>query len=170
MELSLEAIHRRCDVCGDCLLWRGSKNPKGYPKVTVRENGKESSLSLRRLVYLLHKKRKNALGAKTQVAVTCGRVACVNPHHLELLTKSEVIRRSSARPAVKLRRVAAAKRNSQKLAKLDMDKARYIRECGLTQIEVARELKISQALVSRVRLGRAWQEPEAGLFAGLGAR
>lgn len=154
----LSRVSGRCLACGDCLLWQGATNHKGHPKLAHK--------SARRVVWEETAGRK--LSPSELVTVACGNSLCLRFGHLKITTKSEVARITNASEAVKLKRSAASARTNQaKFGKLDMDKARYIRQSGKTGVELAAELSVSKDLVSKVRLHRAWKEysnPFGGLI------
>lgn len=164
---TIEWVKARCREDCDCWLWKLSLSPQGLPRFSTR-NSKRSN-QVRRVVWAA---AKGQIPAKRVVTVTCPNKTCLNPEHLALTTKAAVIRRTSAQANVKAKKVAAGlKSRTGPVAKLDMDKARYIRTTDKTLTAVAGELGVSIALASKVRRGEAWKEtgnPFAGLMA-LGA-
>jgi len=153
-----ERARLKCVECGDCLLWQGATNAKGYPKFSKR--------SARRVVWEEAKDVK--LKPSKLVTVTCGQSLCLNIEHLALTTKSEAAKRGNAPTSVRLRKAeGSARTNRAKFGKLDMEKARYIRDSDKTGVELAAELGISKDLVSKVRNHRGWREYRANPFTGL---
>ena len=153
---TIEKILARCDEDADCMLWRGYRGKTNQPKTG---NG-----SVRRIAWrLVHGKMpKNRL-----VTVTCGHPMCLNPEHLALTTKSEVIRKVLSRPDVKLRKTASSRRSVRaSVGKITMEVARAIRASDRLGRDWARELGVSESLVSLVRRGKTWKEP-VSMWAGL---
>lgn len=156
---------RTTDDAG-CQIWNLQINRYKAPITrTSASDGPRKMLQVRRVVWEM---RNGPIPDGLMVTVSCGNPRCVKC--LELVTFSEVNRRTWQRPDIRARRVEAFTRSSRALrAKLDMEKARYIRATDKTLVEVAAELGISVNLASNVRRGVAWRE-EGNPFAGLGAR
>lgn len=152
---TIEQVLALCREDGDCLIWQGSKNSKGHPKV--------NQMSGRRWMWAHY---KGPIPPGMFVSIECECVGCLNVDHMVLRTKGEISRLSHARPATKRKQSVSGARGMAHRAKLDAEKARYIRHSDKLQSELAQELGISQALVSRVRLHRAWKDA-ANPFAGL---
>jgi len=155
--MTLSDILKRTTECGDCLLWAGSCNGRGQPKV---HNG-----SARRRVYEL---AHGPVPVGKRISVDCDQVKCLNPEHLVAVTVSKISTITNARHDVKLKRQASsAKTNRPKLGKITIEIARELRNSDRPGIELARELGVSTSLISRVRCGRSWVEhshPFAGLL------
>jgi hypothetical protein len=158
----------------DCLIWRMACNPGGQPKYSSkREDGGTKTIQVRRTVW---EDAKGKIPAGLLVTMTCGNVKCVNPDHMKLATKSEVVAKVARNPVTQARRfLAGVNATRDKLGKLDMEKARYIRASDRTLEVLARELGVSISLVSRVRRGTSWREvsapnPFAGLFSANDSR
>jgi hypothetical protein len=167
--MNLKRILSRCTEDGGCLIWTGAFIRGRWPRMYVRIDGKEVQISLRRVVWKLSGGRDLEPGEV--VAMTCGCDACLKKKHMEVIDKAEVSRRNWAKPGAKLLRSARAAAGQSARAKLDMERARAIRErleAGYTQMDVAAEFLVSQALVSRVKRNAAWKEysnPFTGLLA-----
>lgn len=161
--MTLDDIKAKCREDGDCLLWTGSCNGSGIPKIKL--DG--IHYSARRETWKL---ARGPLKDSELVTVTCGCVRCLNPDHLKKTSKAEVSRLSNARPAVKAKRAAsAAKTNRPKFGKINMEIARQIRASDRSGLDWAEELNVSPSLISNVRMNKSWREA-GNPFAGLGAR
>jgi len=164
-----ELLARTVDGGGDCRIWTGSHNSGKTPSPKVRykdENGNWQHGSVRRLVYEQHHGVK--LPADVLVTVTCESPLCIWHKHLTETSKSEVARKTMARPDVRLRHRRGLEIVKQPLGKLDHDKARQIRSRrGEKAEELAKEFNISRSLVFKVWQGRAWRD-YSNPFAGLG--
>lgn len=58
------------------------------------------------------------------------------------------------------------------MAKLDIEKARYIRNSDKTEAELSKELGVCQSLINRVKRGVSWGEGtvKGNIFSGLIAK
>lgn len=163
--IDLAFINSRCVEDGDCLMWDRSQDARGRPKLTIRgEEGKSQTVQPRRIVWA---EARGPIPAGLFVTVTCRNKLCLNPDHLELIDKSQVIRRTAQNPDTKARRRVAGLKSRERQGKLDMEKAHYIRTCGKTLAEIAKELNICETTASATRRGLRWQD-ERNPFAGLG--
>lgn len=94
----------------------------------------------------------------------CMSKLCVNPAHMEAVTRGQLVKLSYRHtrnteheyPA----RVAA--RIAQGGLKLDFEKARMIRESDEIARVVAAQLGVSESLVNKIRQGRIWREAVRG--------
>ena len=159
MKHTLESLRARTTEDGDCLIWTGSDNGKGIPKV---KNG-NGGMGVRRVVWEL---RKGKIPEGKQVIVTCGHAGCIE--HLALATKAQVSKAAQSRPDVRAHRSATSAKAARAKAKLTMELARQIRNDPREGIVVAAELGVCKSTVSHVRRNRTWVDrsnPFAGLVA-----
>jgi hypothetical protein len=161
--LTLETIAERSIEDGDCLLWDRSTDAKGLPRLTVKVDGKSTTLQIRRVVWELKTGKKVPDGMR--VTVNCGHRLCLE--HLELIPPGEVVSRTAKRADVQSKRVVGGLKSRER-AKLDTEAARYIRQTDKTGAALAQELGVGPTTISRVRRGVAWRE-SSNPFAGLGA-
>jgi hypothetical protein len=158
-----EWIRLRCTEDGDCLLWKlgvsATKRPIYKP---LQDDGRRPTVQIARKWW---EATRGPIPKGKCVTYTCGNPRCIE--HLELITKGEAIRRAWKRPDYHAKRTQAVTTTARKRGKLDLEKARYIRNSPATLMEVAAELGICFQLASRVRRGEAWKERSP--FAGLGA-
>lgn len=151
---------------GDCWLWTAGVCDRGFPRFTDRVKFTTRSKQARRVLWELHSGEK--AGAR-QVTTTCKNRLCMNPEHLAAISKSDVVREVWRQPAARARKVLAGMENTRArpTTKLDMIKARYIRNSDKSCTALAKELGVSVALVSKVRTNKCWRESHASPFAGL---
>lgn len=161
---SVEWIHSRCEEDGDCMLWQGSRDQGGRPKLSFKPaQGVCKTLQPRRLVW---EQSKGPIPKSLFVTVTCGNPLCLNPAHMELITKGEVIRRTAQNPATRARRhLAGLKRREE--SERDMELARQIRQSPKSGAQLSREMGIPATTISAIRLHKRWRETQANPFAGL---
>lgn len=154
---AVKAIHAQCIEEGDCMLWTGRTNGCGHPKL--------SRQPARRVVW---EAVNGPIPAGKMVTTSCRDVACLEPTHLVLTTKSEVSLINNACTATRLKRSATAARTARaKFGKITMAIAREIRSSDKTGRDWAKELGVSVSLVSLVRQNKSWVEhssPWAGLL------
>lgn len=159
MKHTLESLRARTTEDGDCLIWTGSDNGKGIPKVRHGNGG----MSVRRVVWEL---RKGKIPEGMQVIVTCGRAGCIE--HLALASKAEVSKAAQSRPDVRAHRSVTSARAARAKAKLTMELARQIRNDPRDGTVIAAELGVTKSTVSHVRRNTSWVDrsnPFAGLVA-----
>lgn len=154
---TLQHVHDRCIEEGDCLLWQGTTTSNRYPAATV--NAKRVLLSR----WVL-KQAGRTFGANQVATATCGNRLCLNPEHLEIITRATSVRRSYVnRRHDYPSRLRSAISNGT--AKLDWDKVRAIRALPEEQRkpdEIAVRYGISRRAVQDVIKGDSWRELVAG--------
>ena len=98
------------------------------------------------------------------VITTCRELLCVNPDHLQLVTRGQLIKLSYKETRNTQheypRRLAA--RVAQGGLKLDIEKAREIRASELKAEDEAKRLGVSVSLVHKIRQGKIWREVVQG--------
>lgn len=124
----------RCEDSGNCLLWSGHLSASGYGRITV--DG--VSAAVHRAAW----EAANGTGIAEGLVVDhlCGRRACVNPSHLEVVTQRENTRRACA--------VLSAE---------DVREIFSMREGGATYKSIAETFGVSDGTVSW-HLGRKYDE------------
>lgn len=142
-----------------CWVWPGAKAGT-LPNIKV--NG--AAGSARVFVWLWSHGRKPGKGRV--VRMTCECAACLNPAHMAVQTRAQVLleNHGKANPllsAARQRRTAI----QQGRAKLTMEQARRIRAADGTLTELAAQFGVSRALVHQIRAGIRWRE--AGFATGL---
>lgn len=83
-------MQSKITVQGDCWIWTGAKNSKGYGSVS---NGFGSSVLAHRKSFEL---ANGNIPAGLQIDHLCNTPPCVNPAHLEAVTGAENMRRRNA--------------------------------------------------------------------------
>jgi hypothetical protein len=155
-------VKARCAREGECWVWVQATSSNGTPYASI--NGR--AVGLRRAVYPAT--RKQPLGSRV-VTMRCRNRACLNPEHMTMRTRSEVVQENADRstPQARAGRVAA---NRKAAPKLTMDKAREIRALAETETTaaLARRYGVCRSMVRLVVLGRVWVEavvPQSSIFA-----
>jgi len=153
---TLDTVRDRCEIVGDCWLWKQAFTSSGLPQATIQGRG---GCSVRTFVFdeLMRKVRP----AKSTIAARCNDNACVSPHCLYFRSRSSVVKASHASGARQgtdttiMRRARAVK---QGLSKLDQDKAREIREQVQTRskADLARAYGVSPNTIRKIIRNEIW--------------
>jgi DNA-binding CsgD family transcriptional regulator len=118
-----------------CWVWLGSICGGGYGKVTINT----INHSVHRLFYT---EAKGPIPVGYDIDHLCKNIRCVNPDHLEAVTRTVNIRRSSI----------------TKLTKEDVEKIRALYKKGNhTQLEIAKMFNINHAYVSNIINRVCWK-------------
>lgn len=92
--ITAERLMARTERVGECLVWTGATHPKGYGSVWT---GQRSEL-VHRVSYELHfGPIPGDLTVDHVWERGCRHKGCINPAHLELVTRGENVRRAAAR-------------------------------------------------------------------------
>jgi len=152
---SVEELLSRCEQMGRCLVWKGSLNHRGQPRL--------ADLNVRRFIFTEGGTKKMMKGF--HVRNTCGDPTCLHIGHMKAESRSALISKLAKNPIVKMRKSAAMTRIVRsRPGKLDMDKARDIRNSIKSTKELMAEYGICESMVRAVQTGKQWKEPNH--FAG----
>jgi hypothetical protein len=157
---TLDAILARCVEEGECWMWAQGLNGAGHP--VARHAG--TSILVRRRAYELHHGRVPD-GRSHGLRMTCRNTRCVNPSHIEAVTRSRLIREAKPRAAEHYMTFVRA-RVAQGTTKLGFAAARAIRADLRSCIVVAAEYGVSPSLVTQIRRGEVWRDalPNSSVF------
>lgn len=78
-----------------CWIWTRAVDKKGYPKISLRRDGKHLMLYAHRLSYEMFREVNIPQGM--QIDHLCLNTRCINPMHLEMVPLDENRRRQGAR-------------------------------------------------------------------------
>jgi hypothetical protein len=153
MQHLLARIQSRTEEVGDCWEWQGAL--QAYSRVPVMSH-KGKHQCVRRWV-------AQAVGHDVEgkvVTYRCGNNLCVNPEHLQLMTKSALHQRVSRQQVHKINmanriRIAEARRAN---AKLTPEQVQAIRDDPRLQREIAKDYGITQPTVSSIKRGEIWRD------------
>ena len=123
-----------------CIVWKGALTPDGYPRRVYRGN---YNTRWHRVVYAEH----NGLSLEDirgkVVMHTCDEPRCVNPQHLVLGTHS-------------MNMLDRDRKGRHGMTKITKEQAEFIRNCGGTNVSVAKKFGIDARTVSSIRCGHHW--------------
>lgn len=166
--LTLERILSKCEEDGDCLIWQGKVHQRtGAPAGTEWINGKDYYVGVRRRAY--EEYHGVTLGRNGEIA-TCGHPKCLAKKHLELITRSERVRRMhrTMDAATKLRRSQSlARAQQERMGKFTPEQVAAIRDSEDGPYVTAQRLGVSGVVASRIRRGVSYREYAGNPFAGL---
>lgn len=78
---------RKVDLSGDCWLWTGATNDRGYPRwAEPSDNGGQRQWYAHRWAWT---EQIGSIPDDMTVDHLCQNIRCVRPAHLELVTKAE---------------------------------------------------------------------------------
>jgi HNH endonuclease len=86
----LARLERCSRTASGCLLWVGAKTPTGYGKVAARLDGRVVTIYTHRLAF--EAKVGRSILAGLEINHICNTPSCVEPSHLEEVTRSENMR------------------------------------------------------------------------------
>lgn len=142
----------------DCWEWNGCVNRDGYGNFRIPQFGR-FNFGAHRVSYMLY---HGDFPPKGQlVRHRCDNPRCVNPLHLEPGTKKD-----NSQDMIERGRVPVVDRKGENngAAKLSMEKVREIRRrssLGESNKSIARDFGVTHQLISKIKLGYFWREPEA---------
>ena len=119
-------------VAHGCWEWTGSKNSQGYGNIKVGDR----TLPAHRIVFEMY---GNALEVGMDIDHLCRNKGCVNPKHLELVTRSENVRRG-------------------KSTKLNKTKVLQIRASKESSRKICKKFNVCAATIRHIRLGLIWKD------------
>lgn len=163
VEWNLDEVESRCEVEGDCWLWKGALNGGGCPLLSLAN--KPTLVRKLVFVHLLGKEQKptRILGAK------CLNTLCVSPVCVAALTRSDFGKRVHAKEKLKnnsdvtyIRHRKTIEKQGQ--TKLNMDLARQIRRDSevKSRKELAAEHGVCTNTIAGILHGRMWRETATG--------
>ncbi len=133
------------DRSGTCWTWLGKSDKDGYG-VFYRDGG---DFKAHRVAYEL---ANDASPGDMMVCHECDNPSCVNPGHLFLGTGTV----NTADRHAKGRDARGSAIGASKLSASDVDRIREALKAGVRQVDIAAGFGVTQALVSCIKLRKAW--------------
>ena len=134
----------------ECWEWRASKTPLGYGKMRFRGGTYIAS----RLAWEIANERFLDRGAVARHS--CDNPSCCNPTHILPGTQLQNMQDMRARGRQRHVGLAGEKNPRAKLSGDDVQRIKARIASGETNISIARDYPVTHALISRIRLGKAW--------------
>jgi hypothetical protein len=125
---------------GGCLIYTGPFNNRGYGTISTTVNGASASASAHRVVY---EALVGPIPTGLQLDHLCRTRACVNPAHLEPVTRRENILRGESPSAVHARKTHCIRGHefTPENTHTRSDGSRSCRKCGARRKRLARNPK-----------------------------
>ena len=159
----LKSILDRCEEVGECMEWMGTYTNNHLPYTYV--DGVRRTM--RPMVFAFAKPEQGFKGAR--MFMTCNNHRCLDPNHMMPLSTGRAMTRARKTAYTPIRTIKIAATKRAQGAKLDIEKARYIRNSDKTEAELSKELGVCQSLINRVKRGVSWGEATTkdNVFGGL---
>ena len=139
----------RVDKTGDCWVWTGEKNNKGYGRVSVGRMNRR-----RFLAHRLSLELNGSTLAKTDCVIhSCDNPACVNPAHLSVGSQADNLADMRSK-----KRHNIGERNG--LATTSIEQVRMIRSLigVIGPTEIAERCGVSRSVVQHIKSGKRWSQ------------
>lgn len=159
--MNQQDLLKRTKEDSDCLIWTGSLIHGNAPVFSL--DGKK--IYVKRQLMALAGKKIDGLC----VISTCGNQLCVNPEHLKLVKRKDVLKATVDRGVLHTPVIRAKITQTKRAAsKLSQDGVRELRASTEHVPTVANRLGITEAYAYMIRRGR-FRKEIASPWAGLGA-
>ena len=154
MSTFIDWVRDRSIEVGDCWEWQGYFERHSNTPVSIRNS---KHICVRRVLaielQLIDDRSRKVTGTR------CRNWRCVNPKHLQLLTRQVAAKRAAEnRTGGKLMSSRKASDHRRKRAKLTIDQVRAIRASDRTCRALAIEYGVSFQHIALIKSGRIWRE------------
>lgn len=147
-----DRIEKRLDRRGECWLWYGDKNDKGYAQLRMRDGGGRTWLNLRRYVW---ETTHGPIPDGMLVCHSCDTPSCLNPEHLWLGTHQDNMNDSKAKGRLfSMSRGEANK--SSKLKEVDVLEMWKLKGLGYSHKAIGEQFGVCSTHVGRIFRGDHW--------------
>ena len=142
---------------GGCLLWTGSVNGTGYPKIFIPGRLLGRRWHTRTWLYARMRGAEVPLGHV--VTTRCGNPRCIAPDHLLARLRSAHMKRCvPSKPADTRMRMARAQRLKSRLTIEIVREIRRRRAEGALLTDISRDYGIDQSYASRICRHKLWRD------------
>ncbi len=133
-----------------CWEWTATKNKYGYALLRNIPNTKPRMIFAHRVSWIIH---NGNIPDELYVLHTCDNRKCVNPDHLFLGTKAD----NSNDRDIKRRQAYGQKNGNAKYTDLDIKNIYAMKDSGMSNPEIAKELNGSRITIWEITTGRKWK-------------
>lgn len=144
--MTMSLIMKFVDKRGDCWVWMGPRDSSGYGHYCTSDHRMKL---IHRVVWeLLY----GPIPEDKKVYHTCRNKACCNPAHLTL----KIIKRGKRTASDNVGMAKGSRHHNAKLTELDVRLIRQALGRGVTQVQIAKHFRVSQATINDIKKGEAW--------------
>lgn len=154
MSLLLDRVRAKCVEDGDCWEWKGATQTRRRVTPVMKWEGK--CRIVRQLLVLA----KGIDPTGKVCTYKCGNPLCVNPDHLEVITKRKMGKRVNAmmKPNTNAMFRAKMAKAMRSRSKLTPEMVEQIRNAEGSQYEICERFNVSQQTISDIKRGRTWRD------------
>ena len=146
-----ERLNSHCSIIGDCIVWNGAKNERGYGVINVGR--REGTLLTHRASWLIH----NGSLPKNLILHMCDVRNCVNINHLKEGTSQDNTDDMMRKKRYKMPIHHKGSKNGNAI--LNEEKALEIKKLlkeGKSMMEVSKDLNQPYSRVCDIKYQRTW--------------
>ena len=130
-----------------CWLWLGAMGVNGYGQMHIKTNGKWRMGYAHRISWEIH---NGPIPDKKHILHKCDNPSCANPHHLFIGDQSSNMKD-------KVRKGRHPRGEDCSYSRLTENDIKKIRNDKRTQAEIGNEYGVTQGMISRIKLYKAWR-------------
>lgn len=147
-----ERLENYVDKTGDCWIWTKNTYKYGYGRLSI---GKSKQIRAHRYMY---EKTYGVIPNGMNVLHSCDNPRCIKPEHLFLGTQKDNVTDMMKKRRGGYKSFKGEEHSNSKLKDTDIIKIKEMWSSGLfLQREIAKELGISQQVISKIVNGIAWK-------------
>lgn len=161
IESAKRRLAKRVVRVGDCLIWQGCRNTRGYGLMPI---GKENRGATHRVAWAIANGRKPDAGM--HVMHSCDTPSCVNPAHLSLGTAKDNQRDCSLKGRKNPRR--GSQHGASKYTEKQIVEAARLFAGGRTYAQISKQLGMTKGALMKTLQGHRWPHIQPIIRAILG--
>ena len=133
-----------------CWDWTGTSNNAGYPLFSYKGRMVSASKTAYKLNY------EEDIPGGHVVSHTCDNVKCVNPDHIYVTSRSDLVKDLYKSGKMKAPEQKGADNPNAKLSEEDVREIRRKKEEGITHEELAKEYGVTKTTISQIYNRKLW--------------